>query len=98
MGISYCELILHQTADGKFAVVSDYSINFIDSLKRRVPSDVREWNPDAQRWLIADSYRVSVAELAKSCFKDVCQREEFEGVTVTTDLRTGAQTHQPSLF
>jgi hypothetical protein len=52
-------------------VVTPYSREFVDALKRRVPSHARKWDKDSREWSVRIAYLDGVAALCRAHFGDV---------------------------
>jgi hypothetical protein len=56
-----------------FEIEVDYNKEFIDDLKRLVPSAARIWTTDRERWLVRKEFREAVKELLRDHFEDVSE-------------------------
>lgn len=95
------ELIIRLKSDGSFTLESPRpNMDFIEYLKRRVPSADREYDPDLFVWTIrGEQYLAPIEGVAVQKFR-FAQRiyRNSEGKLVYKNLKSGVETVQENLF
>lgn len=67
--------VIQYEGDGWWSVSTPYQMEFIDELKKAIPQDMREWNPEEKLWLVHEDRIEETIDLAHAYF-DVEVEEE----------------------
>lgn len=84
--------------NGKLRLMFDFSPDFIIELKRAVPFEKREYNPETREWKVDAGYKQAILAGAEKYFASACFVEDSTGGVKYRNLHTKQVSVQRRLF